>query len=151
MAEPTLETRWLFSLRGSIPQPTIVGGNLMVFNVLDASIDSPRIKARMASPSGDWIRIMPNGNWKLDVRLLMIGDDDEPIYCHYNGVLRMDPGLGERLAAGESIDGSEMYFRSAPYFETASKKYAWLNDILAVGKMASFGGGNVLYDVFEVL
>lgn len=151
MALPTLETRWLMSLRGTIPLPVAVTPNLLVFNVLEASIDSPRIKAKLSSPSGDWVRIQPNGNWKLDVRLLMITDDGEPILCTYNGVLRMDPGLNERIASGESIPGSEIYFRSSPYFETASKKYGWLNDILAIGRIASFGGGNVVYDVFEVL
>lgn len=151
MNEPTLDTRWLMRLQGSIPQPALVSPTLMVFNVLDARIESPRIRARMASPSGDWVRVQPNGNWKLDVRLLMIGDDEEPIYCEYSGILRMDAGLGARIAAGESIPGDQMYFRSAPYFETSSKKYAWLNDIVCVGKMASFGGGDVRYDIFEVL
>lgn len=151
MAQPTLETRWLFTLRGSIPQPVVVSPTLMVFNVLDAAIESPRIKASLRNPSGDWVRIQHNGNWKLDVRLLMEADDGSPIYTHYNGVLRMDPGLNERLASGQEIPGSEIYFRSAPYFETTSEKYGWLNDILAIGKMRSFGGGNVVYDVFEVL
>ena len=149
--QPTLETRWLMSLRGSVPAPVMVSPTLMVFNVDDASIDSPRLKARLKAPSGDWIRIQPNGNWKLDVRLLMETDDGVPIFVHYNGVFRMSPQLGERLASGETIPGSEMYFRSAPYFETGSEKYAWLNDILAIGKIRSFGGGSVVYDVFEVL
>ena len=52
--QPTLETRWLMSLRGSIPQPSIVSPTLMVFNVDDASIDSPRVKAKVLKPSGDW-------------------------------------------------------------------------------------------------
>ncbi|MEM9122419.1 MAG: DUF3237 domain-containing protein [Pseudomonadota bacterium] len=151
MAEPTLETRWLMSLQGTIPEPAIVSPTLMVFNVLEAHIDSPRLKATVLSPSGDWIRIQHNGNWKLDVRLLMKADDGSTIFTHYNGVLRMDPGLGERIAAGEEIDGSEIYFRSAPYFETTSEKYGWLNDIVAIGKIRRFGGGNVVYDVFEVL
>lgn len=151
MTQPTLETRWLMSLRGTIPAPVVVTPSLLVFDVLEASIDSPRIKATLSKPSGDWVRIQPNGNWKLDVRLLMITDDGEAVFCYYNGVLRMDPGLNERIASGESVPGSEIYFRSAPYFETASKKYGWLNDILAIGKIASFGGGKVVYDVFEVL
>ncbi|MGQ0621730.1 MAG: DUF3237 domain-containing protein [Panacagrimonas sp.] len=151
MTIPTLETRWLMSLRGSIPEPALVSPTLMVFNVLEASMDSPRIQARLVGPSGDWVRIQPNGNWKLDVRLLMIGDDGEPIFCNYTGLLRMQPGLMERIASGESIPGSELYFRSTPYFETASKKYAWLNDIVTVARIASFGGGKVVYDVFEVL
>lgn len=151
MSEPKLETRWLMSLRGTIPQPELVSSTLMVFNVLDASIDSPRLKAKLCNPSGDWVRIQPNGNWKLDVRLLMKTDDGVPIYVHYNGVLRMKPGLMERIASGEQIPGSELYFRSAPYFEAPEGKYAWLNDILAIGRIESFGGGNVVYDVFEVL
>lgn len=151
MSHPTLETRWLMTLKGSIPQPVMVSPTLMVFNVLDASIDSPRVKARLKNPSGDWVRVQPNGNWKLDVRLLLETDDGVPIFVHYNGVLRMTPGLSERLASGESVPGSEIYFRSAPYFEVAAGKYGWLNDILAIGRIASFGGGNVVYDVFEVL
>lgn len=151
MPEPQLETRWLMSLHGSIPQPVVISPSLMIFNVLDARMESPRIKAKVLGPSGDWVQVQENGNWKLDVRLLMEADDGSPIYTSYSGVLRMDPGLGERLASGQEIPGEEMYFRSAPYFQTPSKQYAWLNSILAIGKMRSFGGGNVVYDIFEVL
>ncbi len=79
MSEPKLETKWLASLRGSIPQPVIAQEGLMIFNVLDAQLDSPRIKASAKGPSGDWVRIQPNGNWMLDVRLLMETDDGHPI------------------------------------------------------------------------
>jgi hypothetical protein len=151
MSEPKLETRWLGTMRGSIPQPAVISPNLMVFNVLEASIDSPRLKATLRGPSGDWVRIQPNGNWKLDVRLLMETDDGVPIYIHYNGVFRMQPGLMERLGTGEAISGDEMYFRSAPYFEAPQGKYGWLNDILVIGRIRTFGGGTVLYDLFEVL
>lgn len=151
MSEPKLETRWLMALHGSIPQPVVISPSLMIFNVLDARMESPRIKAKVMGPSGDWVQVQENGNWKLDVRLLMEADDGSPIYTSYSGVLRMDPGLGERLASGQEIPGEEMYFRSAPYFQTPSKKYSWLNNILAIGKMRSFGGGNVVYDIFEVL
>lgn len=151
MNHPTLETRWLMTLQGTIPQPVVISPSLMIFNVLDATIDSPRLKAKILPPSGDWVQVQDNGNWKLDVRLLMEADDGAPIYAQYNGILRMDPGLGERLASGEEIPGSELYFRSAPYFQTPSAKYGWLNHIVAVGKMRSFGGGNVVYDIFEVL
>ena len=151
MSEPKLETRWLATMRGSIPQPAVISPNLMIFNVLDASIDSPRLKAKLRGPSGDWVRIQPNGNWKLDMRLLMETDDGVPIYIYYNGVLRMQPGLMERIGSGQEVPGEEMYFRSTPYFEAPEGKYGWLNDIVVVGRMRSFGGGNVLYDLFEVL
>jgi hypothetical protein len=151
MSHPTLETRWLMSLEGRIPQPVVVSSSLMIFNVLDAKVESDRLKAKVLSPSGDWVQVMENGYWKLDVRLLLEGDDGAPIYTQYNGIVRMDAGLAERIAAGEEIPGDQIYFRSAPFFQTPSKTYGWLNGILAVGKMRSFGGGKVVYDVFEIL
>lgn len=151
MTTPKLETRWLATLRGAIPQPDVVSPQLMIFNVLSAELEGPRIRAKALGPSGDWVRVQSNGNWKLDVRLMMRADDDSPIYISYNGVLRMDERTGARIAAGEEIPGEELYFRSAPYFETPSEKYGWLNSILAVGSMRSFGGGKVVYDLFEVL
>ena len=45
---------------------------------------------------------------------------------------------------------AEIYFRTAPIFETGDDRYAWLNDIVAVGLGASVGGA-VRYDVFELL
>lgn len=151
MSEPILETRWLMTLTGSIPEPVVISPSLMIFNVLDARIESPRINARILSPSGDWVQVQANGDWRLDVRLLMQADDGSPIYTQYNGIVRMDPALARRIADGEEIPGDQIYFRSAPYFQTPSAKYGWLNSILAIGKMRSFGGGKVVYDVFEVL
>ncbi|MDN5938191.1 MAG: DUF3237 domain-containing protein [Salinisphaera sp.] len=151
MNEPTLEARWLMTLRGTIAEPNPVGTNLLIFNVLEASMEGANIRARLASPSGDWVRVQPNGDWRLDVRLLMITDDDATIYSTYSGIVVWTPELQARVAAGDAINGDEIYFRSAPYFETASEKYAWLNRMLTVGKLRRFGGGEVVYDIFEIL
>lgn len=150
-ATPALETKFLFTLEGDISVPVQANENLMIFEVVSASIEGPRIRGEVVPPMGDWIRIMPNGNWRLDVRFTIRTDDGASIYCAYNGLLRMDEGLGERIAAGESIAGSDMYFRSTPYFETTAEKYAWMNNIVAIGRMASFGSGKAAYEVFEVL
>ncbi len=151
MEDQKLEVKWLCTMRGKIPEPAMALENLMIFNVEEAWIESPRLNAKIKGPAGDWIRLLPNGNWRLDVRLLFEGDDGSAIHCFYNGVLRMTPEVAGWLESGEEIDGDKMYFRATPYFETQSEKYAWLNDIATVGKMRSFGGGNVVYDLFEVL
>ncbi|MEC7210321.1 MAG: DUF3237 family protein, partial [Pseudomonadota bacterium] len=91
MEDLNLETKWLCTMRGAIPEPNMALENLMVFNVDDAWIESPRFNAKLVGPGGDWIRLQPNGNWKLDVRLLFHGDDGSAIHCFYNGVLRMEP------------------------------------------------------------
>ena len=151
MTTPTLESQWLGTLRAGIVTPHPVGENLLVFNVLDGALEGPRVNAKALAPSGDWIQVQPNGNWKLDVRLLFQTSDDEIIFCYYNGVLKADESVFQRINAGESVPGSDMYFRSTPYFQTSSPKYAWMNDIACVGTMRSFGDGVVLYDLFEIL
>jgi hypothetical protein len=139
------------SLNITIDAPTPVGESLLIINVIEANIESPRINAKVIAPSGDWVRVQANGNWSLDVRLAFMADDGEAIYCQYKGVVRLNPSLIQRMAAGESIPGTDLYLRAAPCFETASKKYGWLNDILAVGKVKNFGGGKVAYDIYEIL
>ena len=151
MAEPKLETRLLATLVGQISEPTPVGDNRLIFNVQSAEIAGERLNARVVSPSGDWISIQPNGNWQLDVRLLFQTDKGEYIFCYYTGRLKADAQLSTRIANGERIPGDEMYFRSTPYFETSAPDYLWLNDIVCVGTMREFGGGEAVYDVFEVL
>jgi hypothetical protein len=56
----------------------------------------------------------------------------------------------ERLNKGETVDPSLYYFRSTPYFETGSEKYAWLNGICAVATGARLSSGPT-YHVFQVM
>ena len=151
MSAPELKTRWLATLEGTIAEPRPIGEGLLIFNVLEAELNGPRIGARVRQPSGDWIRVQSNGNWKLDVRLLLETHAGDAIFCHYNGIFKGSPELAERIARGERIPGSEMYFRSTPYFETTAADCLWLNDIVCVGSMREFGGGEVVYDLYEVL
>jgi Protein of unknown function (DUF3237) len=48
---------------------------------------------------------------------------------------------------------NDEYFIISPTFETTSKKYAWLNDVVAIGKIVSHKmgeGSHVTYDIFIV-
>ena len=55
MEDLKLETKWLCTMRGAIPEPNMALENLMVFNVDDAWIESPRFNAKLVGPGGDWI------------------------------------------------------------------------------------------------
>ena len=77
------------------------------------------------------------------------GDDDGGALVKPAGEMeqQLAAGLGERQVAefvedeevhagqmiGDPVDAGEYYFRVAPFFETASPKYDWLNRIGAVG------------------
>ena len=56
-----------------------------------------------------------------------------------------------RVLGGEAVPPGDYYFRTTPYFETSSEKYAWLNKIVAVGVgQADLSKGWVGYKVYEV-
>ncbi|CAA0111127.1 Uncharacterised protein [Zhongshania aliphaticivorans] len=145
-----VKTEYAMTLEGEIGEPTPIN-NRLIFNVLRGTFDGPGISGEMQQPAGDWIQIMPNGYWRLDVRFTIKLDDGYPAYVNYSGVVHMDENFQSRIAAGETITGDEIYFRSAPYIETNSEKYAWLNEYVFIGKLRTFGGGKVVYDIFKVL
>jgi hypothetical protein len=57
----------------------------------------------------------------------------------YQGLIQVDPQAPENV-----------YWRTAPMFETSAEPYLWLNGVLAVG-LGGFGDGQVNYRVFSLL
>ena len=152
MSVEAAKTEFLMTLKGSI---SLTEGarinNKLIFEVSNASFEGSGIRGEVVAPAGDWIDVVPNGTWKLDVRMNAKLDDGSLAYFQYNGIVCMTEALMERVANGECLTGDDIYFRSAPYIETNSEKYAWLNEIVCVGKLRTFNGGDVVYDIFKVL
>jgi hypothetical protein len=68
----------------------------------------------------------------------------------YRGVRHASDEVNARIARGEQVSGSDYYLRTAPFFETSSPQYAWINKIVAVA-VGERGGDSVVYEVFEIL
>lgn len=151
MAVKELESRFLMNLEISYEPPVVVTPGTVVINVTGGSFFGPRLQGKVIAPSGDWARLQANGNWKIDARVAVKTDDGESAYVYYHGVVAMTDELAQRSAAGEVLTNNDLYFRIAPNFDTASEKYGWLNDILAVGRMKEFGAGKLSYDIFELI
>ena len=117
-------------------------------------VKGPRVKGKIIPPGGDWLRIMPSGVTRLDVRLLIETDDGAHIYMTYNGISVLSKEITEALSRGEVVtDKTVPYFVTAPTFQTSSEKYSWLNKVQAVGKMVELKRGEgayIKYDVFVV-
>ena len=86
----------------------------------------------------------------IDVRIALKTDDDALIYMQYRGVRHSSPAVAERLVRGEQVDPAEYYFRTSPFFETGSAKYAWINNIVCVAVGERLPSA-VRYNVFEIL
>ena len=69
----------------------------------------------------------------LDVRLTLRTDDGALVYMTYTGYRHATADVAERLARGEEVAPSEMYYRIAPTFETADPRYDWMNRMLCIG------------------
>lgn len=150
-----LETEYLMTLHVPLDRPLSAADNLKVWNIRSHGswLSGPGIQARIVNPSGDWARVLPSGNIRVDVRLTLETDDAHIISMSYNGVVQMKGEALQRVLRGETISADEAYFVIAPTFETRSEKYAWLNGVQAVGKMVSFhraDDGHVRYDIFRV-
>jgi hypothetical protein len=55
-----------------------------------------------------------------------------------------------KTITGQSVDSSKYYFRVTAAFETGSKKYEWLNRIVAVG-VGNLTPAGVEYKIHTVL
>jgi len=152
MAE--LKTELLYEVSVDLEEPQEVGatphGVRRVYCVKGGTFEGPKLKGEVLPGGGDWFLFRPDGAGELDVRATVRTDDGHLIYTYYRGILHAPPEVMQRILAGEAVDPSEYYFRTAPYFETASEKYGWLNRIVAVGVGRVIPNG-VSYTVYAVL
>ncbi len=72
-----------------------------------------------------------DGVLRLDVRATFETDDGALIYVQYYGVQKEDPN---RVRTTRETEYGEIYFMTAPRFETGDERYAWLNDLVCVGE-----------------
>jgi Protein of unknown function (DUF3237) len=111
-------------------------GKRVIYTVKGGTFEGPKIKGKVRPAGGDWVLRLDSATTKLDVKLLLETDDGQLISNTYTGIVHNNP------------DGTT-YWRITPIFETSSKKYEWLNYILAVG-VGKFGQGGVSYEVYAI-
>ena len=149
-----LKTEFLFEFSVDLEEAQPIGltphGNRQIVYVKGGTVEGPKIKGVVLPGGGDWVLVRPDGVGELDVRTTLRTDDGHLIYSHYHGIFDASPNVFQRLFAGEAVDPSEYYFRTAPFYETGSEKYAWLNRVVAVGvgRMAPHSVG---YSVYAIL
>ncbi|MFN4088212.1 MAG: DUF3237 domain-containing protein [Alphaproteobacteria bacterium] len=125
-------------------------GERRIASIAGGSFEGADLNGKVLPGGGDWLLLRRDGILQLDVRLIMETHDGHLIYMTYRGLRHGAPDVMDRLARGEPVDPSLYYFRTAPFFETASDTYGWLNGIVAVGVGSRVPAGPV-YDVHRVL
>ena len=154
VATTAIATEYLMTLHAPIAgAPQRIDDTLTIFHSETGRVAGPRITGAILPPTGDWLRTMPGGSLRVDARMSLRTDDGADIYVQYGGVIAIAPADFARMAAGETLTPEEMYFVTAPVFQTADSRYAWLNHVQAIGKAVALkggAGGHVRYEVFAV-
>jgi hypothetical protein len=149
-----ITTEYLITLYAPLDPPQRIDNSLLIYNVRDGGwIKGPKITGKLLAPGGDWLRVMPGGSYRLDVRGTFKTDDDALIYIAYNGVISLSKESFDRMRKGEILTSKDLYFITAPTMQTSADKYAWLNHIQCVGKIVEMKAGEngfVKYDIFIV-
>jgi Protein of unknown function (DUF3237) len=151
---PELKTTYIGELMMEITGSYMLGDAPVGRRRLDrldrGHFHGPKVRAEMQTGGMDILLGGSDGAVRPDVRLILKLDDGEILLIQYRGVRHAPAEVMQRIAKGERLPPSEYYLRTSLVFETASKKYDWLNRIVGVG-VGRREPNAVFYDVFEVL
>ena len=150
-----LKSRHLFRITMKLPPVLELGstpaGNRRVFTVSGGEFTGERLRGDVLPQAGsDLLLVRADGSSQQDVRLILRTDDGALILMTYRGVRHAPAEVNAQVARGEQVSPSEYYLRTAPFFETSSPEYDWLNKIVsvAIGERQPDG---VAYEIFEIL
>ncbi len=153
---PAPKLEFLMTYEADLEMPQVINDSLFIYNCIPGGwARGPGISGSFIGPCGDWLRVMPSGVARLDVRGTLKTDDGELIYIRYNGIIKHSEQSYNKFVNGELITQDDgIYFITAPTFETTSEKYGWLNGLQAINKMVKVQinpqRSYVRYDVYAV-
>jgi hypothetical protein len=126
-------------------------GKRRVFPVAGGDFVGEKVRGTILPIGSDLLLVRADGSAQQDVRMVLRTDDGAMILMTYRGVRHGSQEVNDRIQRGEIVNGSEYYLRTAPFFETSSQKYYWINKIVAVGIGERRSPDSVVYEVFEIL
>lgn len=150
LLDPSLE--FVFELRVDVGAERHVGRGaseqLGFTPITGGTVAGRRLSGRILSGGGDWW-VARGDVTQLDARYLIEADDGAVIDVVNRGFYVATDDLERRLAAGEAIGEDELYYRTAPVFQTDAPAHRWLTERQFIG-MARPEPGSVCIRVFEL-
>jgi hypothetical protein len=133
---PTLAVRPLFEAEVELAEILSLGrtplGERRVVNILGGTVRGERLSGRIRPGGADWQIVRGDGAADIDARYTLETDGGALIQVTSQGLRHGPPDVLARLAAGDPVDPTAYYFRTALRFETSDGALDWLNRILAI-------------------
>ncbi|MGE5698380.1 MAG: DUF3237 domain-containing protein [Candidatus Sericytochromatia bacterium] len=108
-------------------------GTRLTFVTKGGAIDGPGLQGQILPGGGDWLIVGSDRVGRIDVRATIRTHDGELIHFETHGIVKIPTDGMQRLTAGEVLPFDETYVRTTPKFETATERYGWLSEVIAVG------------------
>jgi Protein of unknown function (DUF3237) len=149
-----LQHRHLITMTLTVDFAAMVGigptpaGLRRVAPVSGGSFTGERLKGTVL-PGNDWVINRPDGVMVIDVRLILQTEDGAMIYLTYQGRFLATPEVMARFAKGALLEPHEYSLAMVAKFECGDERYAWLNNVVAVGTGEQTAMGPV-YSIFEI-
>ena len=133
---PTPTLRHTFTLQVELSKPIEMGqgraGVRRIIPIVGGKASGPDIKGEILNLGADWQTVYADGAAFLDTRYALETDDGAVIEIVNIGSRHGPPEVIKRLAAGEDVDPSLYYMRTAARLETGDERYAWVNHTVFV-------------------
>jgi len=127
-----------FDLHLDIGKPMDVGnigtaGLRRVAPVMGGSLQGPGMSGKIL-PGADYQIIHPDLLTEIDAHYVVQLESGELLYITNRGVRHGPTEVLQKLAAGEKVDQSQIYFRTVVTVETAVPALQWMNRTIFVAK-----------------
>jgi hypothetical protein len=131
---PTLHFAFEARLTVGAPRTTEASGiTRRVIPILDGNFKGAGLKGIVLAGGADWQIVHSDGTTEVDARYDLQTDDGSIISVENRGLRRGPAAVLQKLLAGEGVDPSTYYFRTAAFFRTVASSYRWLSESVFVG------------------
>ena len=128
---------------------TMPHGRRRIIQILGGTVRGPRLEAEIVPGGADWQYVRDDGILELVARYAIRTTGGQDIAVTNRGLRRAAPEIMERLARGEPVDPTLVYFRTTPVFEAPAGACDWLNRSLFLASAARLPD-RVRLRIFEV-
>jgi hypothetical protein len=128
---------FVMELRVRVDPPLEIGavaaGRRRIVPIRGGTFEGPSLRGEVLDGGADWQIVRADGVADLDTRYTLRTDRGELVYIRNAGIRHAAPEVAAKLLAGEAVDPSLVYFRTAPVFEAAAGRLHWLTRAIFVG------------------
>lgn len=134
---PQLQTQYVFTLSIDVGTPVSAGdighGTRRIVPILGGTVRGENVNGAVMPFGADYQILRPDGFTEVVAKYALQLDDGAVVYVENVGMRFGPRDLLDKLARGEAVDRSLIYFRSVPRFETGAPNYRWMMQNLFVG------------------